>query len=325
MPHVLVAGRIHDDGLAVLRDAPGITFDLVEDVAPETYVPFVDRADALVIRTQPLTQAVIGRAPRLKFVSRHGVGYDSVDLDALTRHGIPFAIAGDVNSRSVAEHTMMLILAVAKRAFPYDAATRTGKWALRNDLSSFELSGKTLLLMGFGRIGRHVCDMARAFDMRVLAFDPFLEPSAIRAAGGEPVGDLGAALSAADVVSLHMPGAQGRALIGADELARMKPSAVLVNTARGGLIDEDALVAALAGGRLGGAGIDVFALEPPAPDHPLFASDRVVLSPHCAGLTRESAIRTAVAACRNVLDFFAGRLDPSLVVNGAALAAGSPA
>lgn len=321
MPHVLVAGRIHDDGIALLRTAPGITFDLVEEVTPEAFLPFLSRADAMVIRTQPLTAPVIAGAVRLKFVSRHGVGYDGVDMEALTRHGIVFAVAGDVNSRSVAEHTLMLILALAKRALAYDAATRTGQWAKRNDLSAVELAGRTLLLMGFGRIGRHVAAMAQAFGMRVLAFDPFLDAATIRAAGAEPVDDLPAALAAADVVSLHMPRAGGVPLIGADELARMKPSALLVNTARGGLVDEDALVAALASGRLGGAGLDVFLEEPPPADHPLLASDKVVLSPHCAGLTRESSIRTAVAACQNVLDFFAGQLDPALVVNKAVLAA----
>ncbi|MDQ0475427.1 NAD(P)-dependent oxidoreductase [Labrys wisconsinensis] len=319
MPHVLVAGAIHEAGLALLRAAPGVTLDVVEAVSTESYAPLVGRADAVLIRTQPMPAAVIDEAPRLAFVSRHGVGFDAVDVAALNRRSIPLAIVGDVNSQPVAEHAMMLILALAKRALVLDAATRQAGWARRNGFEAFELAGKALLLVGFGRIGRRVAGMAEAFGMRVLVHDPFVGAAAIRAAGAEPAAALDAALGEADIVSLHVPLGGDGVLIGAPELKRMKPTAILVNTARGGLVDEAALAAALAEGGLAGAGLDVFAGEPPPADHPLLGSDRVVLSPHSASLTRECAARMSVAAAQNILDFFAGRLDPALVVNAASL------
>lgn len=315
MPHVLVAGRIHEAGLDLLRATPGVTLECVEEVSTEAYAPLVGRADAILIRTQPMPAAVIAEAPQLQIVSRHGVGFDAVDVGALNERGIPLAIAGDVNAVSVAEHTLMLMLAVAKRTVRHDAATRDGGWGCRNELAAVELAGRTLLLLGFGRIGRAVARRAQGFDIRVLAHDPFVDPSAIRAAGAEPAPDLEAALAAADIVSIHMPLASGAPLLGAAELARMKPTAIVINTARGGLIDERALAEALAAGRLAGAGLDVLAQEPPPADQPLLASERVVLSPHAAGLTQESAARLSLLAARNILDFFAGRLDAKLVVN----------
>ncbi|ACB96398.1 hydroxyacid dehydrogenase [Beijerinckia indica] len=321
MTHILVAGRIHEAGLDILRNASGITLDLVDEVSTESYAPLVDRADAILIRTQPLPESVIDRAQKLKFVSRHGVGYDVVDVEALTRRNIPLAIVGDVNSRSVAEHAMMLMLAVAKRVCVYDAATRAGKWGIRNDLYATDISGKTLLLIGFGRIGRLVASMARGFDMTILAYDPFLDEAAIKAAGAIPTRDLEGALRSADFVSLHMPPPRNGALLGESELASMKPGAILINTARGGVVDEKALAKALTDGRLAGAGLDVFTQEPPPADHPLLQMDRVILTPHSAVMTRECAARMAVSASRNILDYFAGRLDPSLVVNGEVLSA----
>jgi len=153
--------------------------------------------------------------------------------------------------------------------------------------------------------------------MQVTVYDRFIDQAAIRAAGGVPVTELGPALEQADMVSVHVPLSPDGPVIGAGELARMKPTAFVVNTARGGLIDEAALATALAEGRLAGAGLDVFANEPPPPDHPLLASDRVILTPHTAGLTRECAARMSISAARNILDFFAGKLDPALVVNAA--------
>jgi D-3-phosphoglycerate dehydrogenase len=262
---------------------------------------------------------VIAKAGRLKIVSRHGVGYDAVDVEALNRRGIPLAVVGDVNTRSVAEHTLTLMLALAKRTLAYDAAVRDGDWGFRNSLEAIELNGRTLLVIGFGRIGRAVGALATAFGMRVLAYDPLLSASAIEAAGAEAAKRLDDALGEADVVTIHMPG-NGRTLLGAAELARLKPTALIINTARGGIVDEAALAAALAQGRLGGAALDVFASEPPAADQPLAKSARTVLTPHAAALTQEGAARMSFDAARNIIEFFAGRIDPKLVVNAEAIA-----
>jgi D-3-phosphoglycerate dehydrogenase / 2-oxoglutarate reductase len=317
MPHILVAGKLHAAGLERLKAASGFTHTIVEEVSLESYLPHLPEADAVVIRTQPMTAEAIATAGRLKIVSRHGVGYDSVDVKALNTKGIPLCIVGDVNSRAVAEHTLMLMLAVARRAAQHDHAARNGNWNIRNRFETVELDGKTLLLAGFGRIGRRVAELARAFGMQVLAHDPFIKPDVLAKHGVRPAEDFLKAIAQADYVSLHMPGQATGAVIFEEELKVMKPSAIIINAARGGLVDELALDKALREGRLAGAGLDVLRTEPPSPDHPLLSNDKVLISPHTAGLTAECAARMAIASVQNVLDHFAKKLDPALVVNAA--------
>ena len=286
----------------------------MEEVSESSYAPLIGKAEGLVIRTQPLSAATIADASRLKIVSRHGVGYDAVDVAALNERKIPLCIVGDVNSLSVAEHAMMLILACAKQAIRADRSVRTGPWGWRNLLEAGEISGKRLLIVGYGRSGRHLARMAEGFDMEVRAFDPFLAENGWPEGTVSPVASLSDALGWADVVSVHVP-KSGRPVLGADEFASIKRGAIVVNTARGGIVDETALASALSDGRVAAAGLDVFDDEPPAKDHPLLGFDQVVLSPHIAGLTREAAERMAVSSVQNVIDFFAGRLDSDLIVN----------
>jgi D-3-phosphoglycerate dehydrogenase len=318
MPHILVAGKLHSSGITLLNSAPGITYDYVEDVSELSYAPLIGKADGLVIRTQPLSASTVARAERLKIVSRHGVGYDAVDLPSLNQRGIALTIIGDVNSVSVAEHAMMLLLAAAKRLIRADHSVRATTWVWRNRMEASELAGKRLLILGFGRIGRHLASMAAGFGMEVRAYDPFLERQGWPEGTVTFASDLKAGLAWADAVSVHVPKAD-RPVIGADELATMKPTAILVNTARGGVVDEAALIATLRDGRIAAAGIDVYDDEPPAPDHPLFSLDQVVLTPHIGGLTAECGERMAISSVQNVLDFFDGKIDPTLVVNGAHL------
>jgi D-3-phosphoglycerate dehydrogenase / 2-oxoglutarate reductase len=314
MLHVLIAGKLHPAGLARMKSAEGYTFDYVEEVSEPSYAPLIDRAHALVIRTQPLSAATIARGDRLKLVSRHGVGYDSVDLAALNKRRISLCIAGDTNSLSVAEHSMMLILACAKQALRADRAVRDGTWKWRDRLQATEISGKRLLIVGYGRAGRKLADMAKGFDMQLRAFDPYLADRGWPLGAVSPVSTLAEGLAWADIISLNVPKAE-KPLIGAEEFALLQPGAILVNTARGGVVDEGALAAALSGGRVAAAGLDVFDDEPPATNHPLFACDQVILSPHIAGVTQQASERMAVTSVQNVIDFFAGRLDPSLIVN----------
>lgn len=319
MPHVLVAGRLHQAGIDRLNRADGVTYRLIDEVSLESYAPYMSEADAVLLRTQPMTAEVIAGGNRLRIVSRHGVGYDAVDVAALNARKIPLAIVGDVNSRAVAEHTLMLMLAVARRTAAHDHASKSGGWNVRNSFDTVELDGKELLLMGLGRIGRRVAQLAHAFGMTVAAYDPFVPPDVMAKHGVRPVTDLDGALARADYLSLHMPPSPKGPLIGEAELARMKPTAILVNAARGGLVDETALDHALRTARLYGAGLDVLAQEPPSPDHPLLSNPRVTISPHAAGLTEECAARMAIASVQNILDCFEGRLDPALVVNAGAI------
>lgn len=318
MPHILVAGKLHDSGIDLLDRAPGVTYDYVQEVSEASYAPFISAADGLVIRTQPLSASTIEMAGRLRIVSRHGVGYDAVDLPTLNKRGIALAVVGDVNSVSVAEHAMMMMLAAAKRAVRGDRAVRENEWNWRNRLEACELAGKRLLIVGYGRIGRHLARMAEAFAMDVTAYDPFLEKLGWPAGPAAPASNLAEALAKADAVSVHAP--KGEApLIGARELGLMKRGAIVINTARGGVVDEQALIAALRDNHVAAAGVDVFDVEPPAAHNPLLAMDQVVLSPHIAGLTIECGERMARSSVQNVLDFFDGSIDPSLLVNGALL------
>ena len=315
---VLVAGKIHAAGVEILRQRPDIMVDVVEAVTTEAYRPRLADADAILIRTQPMTAAEIAIAPKLKIVSRHGVGFDAVDVSALNARKIPLAIVGDVNSRAVAEHTLMLMLTAARRTVAHHVASTTGNWNERNRFDSTELDGKILLVIGFGRIGRRVAELAKTFGMNVLAFDPYITPEQMAALGVTHVPDMNAALAKADFVTVHMPGGNG-ALIGAAELACMKSSSIIVNTARGGIIDEAALDAALRTRKLRAAALDVLVQEPPALDQPLLSNPYLTISPHNAGLTEECAMRMGISAAQNILDCFDGKLDRSLVVNAGAI------
>ncbi|RJT32013.1 3-phosphoglycerate dehydrogenase [Mesorhizobium waimense] len=318
MPHILVAGKLHPSGVALLNSLPDVTFDYIEEVSEQSYAPLIGNADALVLRTQPLSAETVAKADRLRVVSRHGVGYDAVHLPSLNERGIALTVVGDVNSVSVAEHAMMLILAASKRAVRADRAVRQAdEWGWRNKLEAEEISGKNLLIVGFGRIGRHLARMASGFGMEVRAFDPYLQGQGWPEGPVSAIDTLREGLSWADAVSINIPKAD-QPLIGRAEFAVMRRGAILVNTARGGIVEELALVEALHSGQVGAAGLDVFDREPPAEDDPLVNLDQVILSPHIAGLTKESGERMAVASVRNVIDFFSGKIDPALVVNRSA-------
>ncbi len=314
MPHILVAGKIHASGVALLEAAAGVTYTLVEEVSEPSYAAHAANADAVVIRTQPMSAATIALAPKLQIVSRHGVGYDAVDVSALNARKIPLAIVGDVNSGSVAEHAMMLILAASHRLVRADQSVRTGNWGWRNKLEASEVAGKRLLIVGYGRIGRNLARIAAAFGVEVVAHDPFLEKAGWPEGDVKPVSELSDALAQADIISLHVP-KPDRPVLGETEFALMKKGAIIVNTARGGLVDEEALADALRAGQVGAVGFDVFDEEPPARNHPLIGFDQAILTPHNAALTLECGERMAVQSVQNVLDYFAGKLDSSLIVN----------
>ncbi len=316
MAKILVYGSIHDAGMEVLARRGDVEAVTIAGDDRDGFDRAIGGADAVILRYYPFGRAVISRANRLRVVSRYGVGYDNIDLDALNDRRIPLTIVGDVNAVAVAEQALYLMLAVAKQGIPFDAAIRADNWARRDGLGSIELWQKQVLVIGFGRIGRRVAALCRAFAMAVRVSDPVLGEAPIRAAGLTPVTELADALAEADFVTVHVPMSDAtRHLIDAAALARMKPDAVLINTARGGLVDEAALCETLSAGHLHGAGLDVYEVEPPAAGNPLFAIENTVLSPHIAGLTRECAIRMSLVAAQNALDGIDGRLDPELVIN----------
>jgi len=316
MPKILIIQQIHEDGIALLEARGDISYDVVDGSSMDEVAQKIVDADGVTIRTALLPGDVLERAERLKVVSRHGVGYDNVDLDHLNSRGIPLALTADANASSVAEHVMFMILHLAKRGFRYDRATRTGDWALRNSLEVVDIGGRHVLILGFGRIGRQVATLCQTFAMKVSVFDPFLSADVIQAAGCQPVGDFRSVLGETDVLTVHMPlSDETRHMIGDAEFSALPDHAFVINCARGGIVDEPALKRALTSGGIAGAGIDVFEQEPPAHDHPLFALENVIFSPHSAGLTLECAKRMAVLTVRNVLAGIDGTLDPMMVVN----------
>ena len=318
---ILFIQRVHECGhaLAASRGDIEIDIDIYQGRDQAEIKRRIVDADAIVVRTAVIDRSVIDAGPRLAIISRHGVGYDAVDIGAAAERSIPVTITPLANSVSVAEHAMFMLLALAKNARENDTAVREGRFeSARTSMKPLDLAGRNLLIIGFGRTGSRVAPRALGFGMHVHAYDPYVDRAVMEAAGCTAVDDVHAVLPEMDAVTVHTPlNDETRGIIGAKELALMKRTAFVVNTARGGVVAEDALIAALKGQRIAGAGLDVFEVEPapPRPDHPLLAFDNVIVSPHCAGVTVESSMRMAQYSVRNVLDCFDGRLDPEVVVN----------
>jgi len=301
---ILVAEPIAPEGVALLRahhevdERPGLT-------AAELCASLADY-DALIVRSQvQVDAAVIAAGPRLQVIGRAGVGVDNVDLEAATRAGITVVNAPTGNTIAATEHTLALLYGVARKIAAADASVRRGEWQ-RTHFTGLELRGRTLGLVGLGKIGQAIAARARAMEMAVLASDPYVTAEQAAHHGAElvPFDDL---LAQADVVSVHVPLSRAtRGMIGAKELGRMKPGAILLNVARGGVVDEAAVAAALSAGTLAGAGIDVFEHEPPV-DSPLLDAPNTLLTPHLGASTAEAQVAVAEEIADQVIDVLAGR------------------
>jgi len=320
MFHVLVLGDFNEVALELLDARDDVTYEVLTGGAPGEILEHAPAANAIMAMLEVIDRSVVEAAPSLRVVSRHGVGFDTVDVDALTERGIPLAVTATGNAVSVAEHAMSLLFAVRKQTVTLDRLVRDGRWSERGRHPIYDLHGTTLLILGFGRIGRQLAVRAKAFGIRVQALDPWVSDAEVEAAGGERVTDLHAALAGADAVSLHLPlSEETRGMFDAAAFAATKPGAVFINTARGGLVDEDALCEALRSERLAAAGLDTLQAEPPPDGHPLLALPNVVLSPHAAGMTEEARRRMATETAINALAGLDGRLTPEVVVNRSVL------
>jgi D-3-phosphoglycerate dehydrogenase len=319
---VLVSQPIHPAGMQVLA-SQGFQAWVAPDFSEPVLRREIQECDGLLVRTAEIPATVIRAATRLKVIARHGVGYDNIDVAAATAQGVVVAITPRANALSVAEHVLALMFALAKRIVPFDQATRKNDWEIRNSYAAVDLSGKTLGILGMGRIGSMVCRRARhGLDMEVLAYDPLIPRDVMEQAGARVAASLPEVLEAADVVTVHVPStAETRGLIGEQALRRMKPTAFLINTARGPLVDEAALVRALREQWIAGAGIDVFDPEPPAAEHPLFGLSNVIVTPHSAALTAECVMRMATHAAQAIIDVLGGGR-PEGVVNPQVYGAG---
>ena len=321
MTTIVLTEAIDQAGIDLLRQRAELNLVVAApgDAAFEAALP---EAIAIGVRVARLDRALLSRAPNLRVAAKHGVGFDNIDVGYLAGRGIPVTITADANSISVAEHTMTLMLAAAKHLRAYDNAVRQGDWEFRKSARAIELAGRRVLVVGFGRIGRRVAALCRAFGLHVLVHD--IAAASLRQAadaGYECVADLDAGLAQADLLTLHIPlTTRSAMLIDAARLGCLPRGAIVVNCARGGILDEDALARALTDGTVAAAALDVFGQEPALRSHPLASFDTVVLTPHSAATTREGARAMAVAMAQNILDGIDGRLDPSCIVDPATAA-----
>jgi len=308
---VLVPPHIDPSGPASITDVATCT-SMGEYDSVEAALEDIGRYDAVIVRVADLNAAVIERADRLRVIAKHGAGLDNVDIEAASRRGIVVCNTPGANSRSVAEHALSLLFALRRHHRTADRHVRNGGWD-RSAFTGRELTGDVLGLFGFGAIAREMSDLAHGIGQEVLVYDPYVPDDDVPARV-ERVSTLDELFARADAVSIHAPlTEETRGAVSTAELAALGADGVLLNTARGPIVDEDALVEALETDTLGGAGLDTFEEEPPGADHPLYARDDVVLTPHVGGVTDEALARMSQRAAENVRTVYEGEIPPSTV------------
>ncbi len=314
---VMVPSNMGREGVDILRardDIEVITYP--HGITQAELLPMLADISGIALSATPYRRPELDASPVIQVVARIGVGFDAVEVPALSERKIPLLTTGIANSTSVAEHAVFFIMAIAKRVAELDRLTKEGRWNDRFVTVPSQLAGKTALVVGFGRIGSRSAKRLAALEMDVLVYDPLIPAATIAAAGYEPVADLDAALPRADYVTIHCPKSPATVdMFNAARLAKMKKGAGLVNTARGGIVNEDALYDALTSGHLRGAGLDVFDVEPAPASKKILSLDSVFAAPHMAGVTVESVIGMAQATARNILSVLDGAPNHDNVVN----------
>jgi D-3-phosphoglycerate dehydrogenase len=330
MHKIVLCRALHSTAMAMLEarsdvTVTALTMEFRGPPLQKRLAENIGDADGVLIGLERITDDLLALAPNLRVIARFGVGYDTLDIPACTRRGVLVGVCNGANDLSVAEHAIMLMLAAARRTIEMDASVRAGTWMLHSGRRMGELAGRKVLVIGYGRIGTRVARLCTAFGMTVMVNDPAFPTPRIAADGHIPVRDLMAAVPEADVVTLHVPlDETTRHLVDAAFLARMKPTAWLINTSRGPVVDEAAVAAALANGGIEAAGLDVLQCEPPDPENPLLKLPNVVLTPHNAGAPLECYARMSRRAVQNLLDAFDGTIDPGYTVNPEVLGRNAP-
>ncbi|APX24897.1 MAG: hydroxyacid dehydrogenase [Rhodobacteraceae bacterium] len=325
---ILVTGPDLDPAAVALATEHG--FDLVHTPAYAESQVISEHlvksgAVGIVSRMGRIDAEVMDAAPQLRVISKHGVGVDNIDLAAAASRGIPVLVATGANAVSVAEHAIALLLAAVKRVLPLDEGLRAGRWE-KPGFAGRELAGATMGLMGMGAIARATGRMAQGLGLKLVGYDPFAPDSAFEELGATRCASVDELLAQSEVLSLHCPlTPDTREMLNAEAIAKMPKGAYVVNTARGGLIDEAALVDAVRSGQLAGAGLDTFASEPPAADHVFFDEPAIVLTPHIGGVTREAGARVGVEAVRGIIQIIEGQEVPQARIANRKLLADAPA
>ena len=313
MKKILIIQPIHQEGIKLLQNNSEYEFEVVENIEINFLKNKIKNCDGVSIRTAKLSGEVIEAANNLKIISRHGVGYDNIDLKVSKQKNITLAITATANAVAVAEHVMFMILNISKRGNMYDDTVKSGKFNERNKLpKTVELWNKNILIAGFGRIGQALIKRCLGFEMNVFVFDPFVSKEFIEKRGGTKVDNLSETSKDMDAMSLHIPlNDETKNIINYELLKSMKKNCIIINAARGGIVNEVDLDRALNENLIFGAGLDVFETEPPAENNPLLKNKKVFLSPHTAAFTEECMTRMGKETIQNIFDFFDGNLENS--------------
>ena len=313
---ILIIQKVHEKGRELIKNHPNFEVDVTDDISEENLKAKIQNCDGASIRIANLSGDVMKEAKNLKIVSRHGVGYDNVDLNYAKEKDIKIAITANANAVTVSEHVMFNLLNISKRKDLFDKTVREGNFKDRNKLpKTIELWKKNFLIVGFGRIGQALIKRCLGFEMNVYVFDPFISKEKIELMGGKKIENLEEAVKSMDVISLHMPLTEKtKNLINYELLKTMKKNCIIINAARGGIINEIDLDKALNENLIFGAGIDVFEKEPPDNNNPLLKNEKVFLSPHTAAFTEECMIRMGIVTVQNIIDFFENKIDQSKIV-----------
>jgi len=316
MKKIAVIEQIHKDGLELLEKNSGYEYELITDVSEDNLIKKLPDFDGCTLRVSKLNENILKHCPKLKVISRHGVGYDNVDLSYIKKNNISLLITATANAVAVAEHVIYMMLSISKSNNQYDNEVRLGNFKKNaSNIETIELFRKEMLIVGFGRIGKSLIKRCLGFDMKVNVFDPFVSTDIINEYGGNKVDNLEKSLQSCDYFSLHIPLTEKtKGMINYDNIKSMKKNAIIINTSRGGIINEIDLDKALKDNLIFGAGLDVFEKEPIDKNNPLIKNNKVLLSPHSATFTNECKSRMAIETTKNIIDFFENSIDKSMIV-----------
>ena len=318
MSKIAIVDKIHSDGIKLLEKNNKFQYEVIEDLSKKNLISKLPAFDGITLRRGKIDSEILEKCKNLKVISRHGVGYDNVDIKFLKKNNITLLVTATTASVSPAEHIMFMILNISKGKNFYDQAVRNGKFEsimhMKNN-NNFELSNKKILIVGFGRIGRKLIKRCLGFEMKVYAYDPFVDKRIIESFGGIKVDDLNKSLKEIDILSLSVPLTEKtHNMINLEKMKIMKKSAVIINISRGGVVNERDLNEALNNKIIYGAGLDVFEKEPPTNANPLLTNKNVLLSPHAATFTEECLSKMSIETVQNIINFFENKLDKSMIV-----------
>ena len=317
MPKIAIVDKMHQDGINLLKNNPKYECEIIEDLSKENLISKLPNFDGITLRRGKIDAEILDKCKNLKVISRHGVGYDNIDIKILKEKKISLLVTGTTTSVSPAEHIMFMILNISKSFNLFDKSVRKGEFdsVMHMKHESFELFGKKILIVGFGRIGKQLIKRCLGFEMKVFAYDPFVDKKVIEKLGGKKIDNLDEGLKEADILSLSVPLTKDTYnMINLEKMKKMKKTSIIINTSRGGVVNEKDLNTALDKEIIYGAGLDVFEKAPPNEDNRLLKNKKVILSPHAATFTKECLSNMAVQTAQNIIDFFENNLNKSMIV-----------